>query len=124
MLRRRLHSLCIVAGVLLVLAAVQPAAAFDGRSQRDQRGGPVPANAYSVAQSSCQDMARSALQQGQALPFGQIKRLVEGQFGGQVVEVGCSGGRNLVYHLKVVQRNGQVRRVAVLAANGQIIGVR
>lgn len=114
-----------------------PSNRFPDRPDRPQRyyypppmqvfpysGGPPPLQ-RPPEQDSCQDRAMAAVRSGQALPFPMIKRNVENQFGGRVVDLRCSTfGPGLVYEVKLARFDGRVTWVAVDARDGRVIGVR
>lgn len=86
-------------------------------------GAPVPMQR--PPEDSCQDRAMAAVRSGQAMPFPMIKRNVENQFGGRVVDLRCSTfGPGLVYEVKLARFDGRVTWVAVDARDGRVIGVR
>ncbi len=85
----------------------------------------VPAPMQRPPEDSCQDRAMAAVRAGQAMPFPMIKRNVENQFGGRVVDLRCSTfGPGLVYEVKLARFDGRVTWVAVDARDGRVIGVR
>lgn len=85
---------------------------------------PMPQQPDQV-QESCRDRAKAAVQSGQAKPFPLIKRDVESQFEGRVVDLRCASfGPGLVYEVKLVRFDGRVTWVTVDARDGRVVGVR
>ena len=78
-----------------------------------------------TGRSSGQDRARRALRDGQVLPLGDIMGIVGRRYPGKVLDADLvRDGRRLVYHLRVLDRQGRVTEVAVDGLSGRIIGVR
>jgi len=69
-----------------------------------------------------QDLARAALERGDALPLAEVLTRVAPTLSGEVVgiELEREDGR-LVYELKVIAPNGRVREVYVDAATAEIV---
>jgi uncharacterized membrane protein YkoI len=68
------------------------------------------------------DVARAALERGDALPLAEVLTRVAPNLSGEVVgiELDREDGR-LVYELKVIAPNGRVREVYVDAATAEIV---
>lgn len=75
---------------------------------------------------SHQDDARNALRSGQVKPFGEIQAVVQSQLGARVVGVDLreEPGRRFIYHVKAIDRYGQLLAVAVDAQSARILSVR
>ena len=98
------------------------------RNRNGNRNGNRPKSFYRESpsgRSSGQDRARRALREGQVLPLGDIMGIVGRRFPGKVLDADLvRDGRNLVYYLKVLDRQGRVTEVAVDGQSGRILGVR
>lgn len=75
-----------------------------------------------LAQSD-QDDALRAVQSGEIMSYGEIRRLTEAALGGTVIgqDPPRRQGKRWVYSLRVLQRSGQVTLVEVDARNGKIL---
>ncbi|MCU0774462.1 MAG: PepSY domain-containing protein [Ideonella sp.] len=71
------------------------------------------------------DRARAAMQAGEVLPLGTLLERVQRRHPGQVLEVELEreDGR-WIYELKLLQPGGQLLKLEVDAANGQVLDVR
>lgn len=71
------------------------------------------------------DLARQALEQGQALPLRSVLDTVERDYQGQVlkVEFEHDGGR-FIYEIRLLQNDGRMAKLKVNAVDGQVISVK
>lgn len=70
------------------------------------------------------ERARRALESGEALPLVEILRRVDGQLGGEVVEVEFERKRGrYVYEFKVITPAGRMREVYVDALSAEILKI-
>lgn len=84
--------------------------------------GPQPA----LAQQRDQDEALRARKQAKLIPYGQISRRAQQQFGGRVVgqQVRQMSKNHWVYELRILQDDGKVISVVIDAHTGQVLGTR
>lgn len=86
----------------------------------------VPALAGPAAAADClsPNQARAAAQQGQILPMSSIIGSIKAAAGGEILPPPqlCQSGGRYVYIVNVLQPNGQVKKITVDAASGDIIG--
>ncbi len=84
--------------------------------------GSLPAS----AQQRDQDDALRAMKRGQIIPYGQISRRAQRQFGGRVVgqQVRQMSKDRWVYELRILQDDGKVISVVMDAHTGKVLGSR
>jgi uncharacterized membrane protein YkoI len=70
------------------------------------------------------NQARAAAQQGQIMPMSSLIGSIKAAAGGEILPPPqlCQSGGRYVYIVNVLQPNGQVKRITVDAASGNIIG--
>jgi hypothetical protein len=107
----------VLAGATICPDALRAQAPLPFSSSPNMRGLPP---------RSHQDDARNALRSGQVKPFGEIQAAVQSQLGAKVVGVDLreEPGRRFVYHVKAIDRYGQLLAVAVDAQSARILSVR
>ncbi|GGY19399.1 PepSY domain-containing protein [Paludibacterium paludis] len=72
-----------------------------------------------------QDMARNALRAGEVLPLEQVLKKVRGEFSGEVLEVELERkGPYWVYEIKLLQDNGQLRKLRYNARTATLLNAR
>ena len=78
------------------------------------------------AQQRDQDDALRAMKRGQIIPYGQISRRAQRQFGGRVVgqQVRQMSKDRWVYELRILQDDGKVISVVMDAHTGKVLGSR
>ena len=71
------------------------------------------------------DLARQALEQGQALPLRSVLDTVERDYQGQVlkVEFEHDDGR-FIYEIRLLQNDGRMAKLKVNAVDGQVISMK
>jgi hypothetical protein len=107
----------VLAGAAVGLGSAHAQAPLPFSSSPGMRGAPP---------RSHQDDARNALRSGQVKPFGEIQAAVQSQLGAKVVGVDLreEPGRRFIYHVKAIDRYGQLLAVAVDAQSARILSVR
>ncbi len=70
-----------------------------------------------------QDEALKGRKKGDLIPYGQIARKAERQFGGRVVgqQLRQTGADQWVYELKILKDDGKVLTVVMDAKNGKVL---
>jgi uncharacterized membrane protein YkoI len=70
------------------------------------------------------NQARAAAQQGQVQPMSSLIGSIRAAAGGEILPPAqlCQSGGRYVYVVNVLKPNGQVRRITVDAASGNIVG--
>ena len=70
------------------------------------------------------NQARSAAQQGQVMPLYGLIGSIKAATGGEILPPAqlCQNGGRYVYVVNVLQPNGQVKKITVDAASGNIVG--
>ena len=77
------------------------------------------------AQAGQHDRARSAVQAGEAQPLGAILPAIEQRYPGRALSADIAErGGNLIYRIKWLGNDGQVRDITVDARTGRIVNVR
>lgn len=63
---------------------------------------------------------RAAIASGQAQPFANIARSIQGQVAGKIVQARlCRAGRSYVYRVSILQNNGRVVQLNINAQTGR-----
>lgn len=71
------------------------------------------------------DLARHALEQGQALPLHSVLHQVESQYKGQVLKIEFEDeDGQFTYKIRLLQADGYMLRLKVNALNGEILSVK
>ena len=70
------------------------------------------------------NQARAAAQQGQVVPLSSLIGNIKAAAGGDILPPAqlCQNGGRYVYIVNVLKPNGQVKKIVVDAASGNIIG--
>jgi uncharacterized membrane protein YkoI len=86
--------------------------------------GPAFAGTADAADCLSPNQARAAAQQGQIMPMSSLIGSIKAAAGGEILPPPqlCQSGGRYVYIVNVLQPNGQVKRITVDAASGNIIG--
>ena len=79
-----------------------------------------------TGQAQVQNRARTAVQAGEARPLGDILQGLSGRFPGWLLDAQLTQGNGaaLVYALRILGDDGQVRVVSVDARTGQVLSVQ
>ncbi len=71
-----------------------------------------------------QSRARDAVKRGEILPLEAVAQQIQQRYPGRLLDVRLDeSGRQPIYHLKMLTRDGRVMRLAVDARNAQVLGV-
>ncbi len=77
------------------------------------------------ASESDHEMARKALREGKVLPLRTVLEQAERDYQGQVLEVELDRDDGMfIYEIKLLRTDGQLMKLKVNAANGQVLSIK